>query len=112
MMPESRAKPFALSALVMLAIACALLVNFTACSGGRTDDERAAMKQITKLGGRVNFRTNGLEVDFKNTNITDADLQLLKHLPKLKEIRVGGTRVTEPGLEDLRKTFPELSIRR
>src|SRR4051812_6712928 len=63
MMPELRDKPFAPTALVMLAIACALLVNFTACSGGRTDEERDAMKQITKLGGRVNYRTNGLEVD-------------------------------------------------
>ena len=73
-------------------------------------DERDSVDKIAKLGGR--FRVDPekpnnpvIEVDLRNTGVTDADLQLLKDLPDLRVLILGGTqgtKVTDKGLEHLK----------
>jgi len=102
------------SSLTLLAffVGGALLLNLAGCHGGISEEERTAIKQVSKLGGQVNYRSNGLEVNFKNTNIEDADLAVVKHFHNLKEIRVSGTRVSDRAIEELKKTFPDLVVHR
>jgi len=107
-----RDRPQFTSMLLAMFVGGALLVSLAGCHGGINDEERAAIKQVSKLGGQVNYRSNGLEVSFKNTNIEDADLEVLKHFHNLKEIRVNGTRVSNQGIEELKKTFPDLVVHR
>ena len=46
-----------------------------------------------------------------NTQVTDAGLKHLKRLPNLKSIMVGANpRVTNEGLLDLKRTFPDLVV--
>jgi Leucine-rich repeat (LRR) protein len=73
-------------------------------------DERDSVDKIEKLGGafRVDPKKPNnpvIEVDLRNTGVTDADLQLLKDLPDLRVLILGGpqgTKVTDKGLEHLK----------
>jgi hypothetical protein len=98
--------------LLAIFVGGALLPSLVGCHGGISEEERAAIKQVTKLGGQVNYRSNGLEVSFKGTNIEDADLAVVKHFHNLKEIRVTGTRISNQAIEELKKTFPDLVVHR
>ncbi|MCP4175851.1 MAG: hypothetical protein GY758_34340, partial [Fuerstiella sp.] len=60
---------------------------------------------IKKLGGRVYLdRSSGevLQVDLSPTKITDAWLVHLKHLPKLRLLKLYNTQVTDAGLVHLK----------
>ena len=50
------------------------------------------------------------ELDLAYTNVTDAGLDQLKSLKSLRTLDLKGTRVTEPAVERLRRECPELSI--
>jgi Leucine-rich repeat (LRR) protein len=73
-------------------------------------DERDSVDKIEKLGGRFRVdpkKTNNpvIELDLSNTAVTDEDLQLLKDLPDLRVLILGGTqgtKVTDKGLEHLK----------
>jgi internalin A len=69
--------------------------------------EKRAVAIIEKLGGKVRGdvkRSNHpiIEVDLGLTNVTDADLQLLKDLPDLQVLDLHRTKVTDKGLEHLK----------
>ena len=73
-------------------------------------EERDSVAKIEKLGGtfRVDPKQPNnpvIEVDLSNTGGTDADLQLLKDLPDLRVLILGGpqgTKVTDKSLEHLK----------
>jgi hypothetical protein len=50
-------------------------------------------------------------LDLTGTQVTDAGMQHLKRLPKLRQLTIGKTRVTATGLEDLRQALPNCVIR-
>ena len=55
-------------------------------------------------------RPKGLLLD--NTKITDAGLAHLAGLPKLQFLGLGGTKVTDEGFKNLRKSLPKLEVAR
>ena len=79
-------------------------------AAAQSSDERDSVDKIEKLGGA--FRADPkkpnkpvIEVDLRDTRVTDADLQLLKDLPDLRVLILGGTqgtKVTDKGLEHLK----------
>ncbi len=60
------------------------------------------MTRISELGGRVNFKRGGYEVDLTQTPVEDNDLVHLKQIPNLKNVDLQGTRISDEGLEHLR----------
>ena len=56
---------------------------------------------ISELGGRVNFKRGGYEVDLTKTPVEDKDLAHLKQIPNLKNVDLQGTRITDAGLAHL-----------
>jgi Leucine-rich repeat (LRR) protein len=79
-------------------------------AAAQSSDERDSVDKIEKLGGafRVDPKKPNhpvIEVDLSNTGVTNADLQLLKDLPDLRVLILGGTqgtKVTDKGLEHLK----------
>ena len=54
-------------------------------------------------------RLRGLILD--NTNVTDAGLEHLKGLNRLRYLGLSGTQVTESGIQNLQKAIPDCQIR-
>ena len=44
--------------------------------------------------------------------VTDRGIASLPHLPNLKDIRLGGTGVTEQGVQELRRRYPGIEVNR
>src|SRR4051794_40698638 len=60
-----------------------------------------AVKRIEDLGGavrRVAPKDDALEVDFRNSTVTDAHLQYLQALKMVTVVRLRETRITDAGL--------------
>jgi hypothetical protein len=72
------------------------------CGAGVTEEQKAAMARISELGGRLNFKRGGYEVDLQKTPVEDKDLAHLKQIPNLKNLDLQGTRIGDAGLEHLK----------
>jgi hypothetical protein len=79
-----------------------MLAQGTGCGGGVPPEQKAAMARIAELGGRVNFKRGGYEVDLTQTPVENNDLAQLKQIPNLKNVDLQGTRVGDEGIEHLR----------
>lgn len=84
-----------------------------------TESELTELKSVclegTKItdGGLASFKKLiDLEdmLDLSDTQVTDAGLQQLTHLKKLKHIDLRGTLVTEEGKNALRRALPEVRV--
>ena len=70
-------------------------------------DENAALRAVKALGGRITVDAEqpGLPVvgvDFGKTEVTDADLKLLQAFKRLQSLNLSETKVTVPGLAELK----------
>jgi len=88
------------SPIVLVAVSL-LVGSWTGCGAGVTEEQKAAMARISELGGQVNFKRGGYEVDLKKTPVEDKDLAHLKQIPNLKNIDLQGTLVGDAGLEHI-----------
>jgi hypothetical protein len=66
-------------------------------------DQSEAVAAIKKLGGKVEVDEAAagkpvVKVDFQKAPVSDADLEHLKGLNKLQELRLSGTKITDHGL--------------
>ena len=86
--------------VVLLAI-FSLVGSWMGCGAGVSEEQKAAMARISELGGQVNFKRGGYEVDLKKTPVEDKDLAHLKQIPNLKNVDLQGTRISDAGLEHL-----------
>ncbi len=82
--------------------AFALVGSWMGCGAGVTEEQKAAMSRISELGGRVNFKRGGYEVDLQKTPVEDKDLAHLKQIPNLKNVDLQGTRIGDAGIEHLK----------
>ena len=69
-------------------------------------DEAAAVAAIQRLGGKVEFDTNGPDrrvqkVYLHQTRVRDDDLAVFEKLPKLQNVFLGKTDITDEGLKHL-----------
>ncbi len=87
---------------VVLLVVFSLVGSWLGCGAGVSEEQRAAMLRISELGGQVNFKRGGYEVDLKKTPVEDKDLAHLKQIPNLKNVDLQGTRIGDAGLEHLR----------
>jgi hypothetical protein len=77
----------------------------------QTQDQRSAVEQIQKLGGSVRYEhtvlpncfANVSDVDLSRTQITDADLEYLRPLTRLRRLELRHTQITDAGLANLRR---------
>jgi hypothetical protein len=79
-----------------------LASSWMGCGAGVTEEQKAAMARIAELGGQVNFKRGGYEVDLKKTPVEDKDLAHLKQIPNLKNLDLQGTRIGDAGIEHLK----------
>ena len=82
-------------------VAC-LCLAAAGCGSAITPEHTKAVAHMQELGGKVNLKRGGYEVDLRNTEVTDDDLADLKHIVNLKNVDLRGTLVTDAGLEHLR----------
>jgi hypothetical protein len=92
----ARRAPYLLVSLILLT------GSWLGCGAGVTEEQKAAMARISELGGQVNFKRGGYEVDLKKTPVEDKDLAHLKQIPNLKNVDLQGTRIGDGGLEHLK----------
>ena len=64
--------------------------------------QQAAVAEIEKLGGNCTGKPV-IAVSLYDTQITDADLEHLKGLPRLVNLQLDNTPITGPGLEHLKE---------
>ncbi len=79
-----------------------LFLTVGGCGQAVSPEQQQAITKIQDLGGRVNFKHGGYEVDLKGTPVEDPDLECLKHIAKLKNLDLEGTRVTDKAIPHLR----------
>ena len=102
-----------MSRVASTAVASALLTfGMLGCSGASV-----MVAAIEKLGGKVAVDDSSpdcpvVEVDFSGTQITDADLDVLKGLDRLEYLDLSDTRVTDAGLVKVKelKSLDTLSL--
>jgi len=70
-------------------------------AGSGSDEQKQAIMKLQDVGGRVNFKRGGYEVDLTNTGVADADLAPLSKIANLKNIDLQGTQVSDDGLVHL-----------
>lgn len=80
-----------------LLLACLL----SGCGAGISEEQKAAMQHLRDVGAKVNYSNGGYEVDFTGTQVEDADLAYLKHIPHVRNVNLQGTRVSDAGMEHL-----------
>src|SRR5690349_11388627 len=88
------------SRLTAIAAACLIMGG---CGKSRPAEQDAAIERIKSLGGRVGIdsQTPGLPVegvDFSKSHVADADLAELKLFPELRWLYLDDTPITDGGL--------------
>jgi len=85
-----------------LTLACLLAGLVAGCGNPMTPEQKAAFVKFQSMGGRVNFRSGGYEVDLTNISVSDEDLVHLQKISNLTTLKLSGTMITDAGLEHLR----------
>ena len=89
-------------------LGCLLVVGAVGCG---VDNPGA---ELEKLGAKIERSAQGdvLEVDLRDTQITDAALVHLGGLTSLEYLFLIGTQITEAGADELQKKLPRCQIGR
>src|SRR6185436_19155213 len=71
---------------------------------GFEHEERTAAAKVEKLGGKVEFNSEGevVKIDLNNAKITDADLAILDKFPGLQWLDLRITPITDEGVAHVR----------
>jgi len=71
---------------------------------GFEHEERTAAAKVEKLGGKVEFNSEGevVKIDLNNAKITDADLAMLDKFPGLQWLDLRITPITDEGIAHVR----------
>jgi hypothetical protein len=123
---------FSIRSLFALTIAVAIPCSWLAVEMKKAREQKEAVERITNMGGGVryarkadalgnglpgseppapawlqdllgvDFFTEVVQADFNSTGVTDAGLGPIEGLPQLRWLFLGGTRVTDAGLERIR----------
>ena len=103
---DYRRMPVALAGLLAMVIV-------SGC-GSTSPEHKQALAKIQDIGGRVNIKRGGYEVDFTRTTVENDDLAHLKQIANLKNIDLQGTRISDAGLLHLREitTLEIVDLRR
>jgi hypothetical protein len=80
-------------------LVCLCLLSFSHV--GAANDDGAS--SLASLGARLSKNPAGevIAVELSNAWLTDADVELLAHLPQLESINLAYTKITDLGLEHL-----------
>jgi hypothetical protein len=85
-----------------LALACLLAIGcVNGCGASVSEEQKAAIARIQDLGGRVNYKRGGYEVDLNRSSVENQDLAQLAKIPNLKTVTLDGTRISDEGLQHL-----------
>jgi hypothetical protein len=85
-----------------LTLACLLAGLVAGCGNPMTPEQKEAFVKFQSMGGRVNFRSGGYELDLTNSPVSDEDLVNLQKISNLTILKLAGTSITDAGLEHLR----------
>ncbi len=86
----------------LLTLACLLAGLVGGCGGPMTPEQKEAIAKFQAMGGIVNFKRGGYEVDLTKALVSDGDLVYLQKISNLKSVDLRGTLITDAGLEHLR----------
>jgi hypothetical protein len=105
---------FSLRSLMLATVVCAVVFGWLGKRVDETRREEVAVWNILKAAGDVEFHDidgpswltrhflRVSKVDFGRTQVTDADLEYLKELNRLRELRLDFNDVTGTGLRHLK----------
>jgi hypothetical protein len=71
------------------------------CGGTVSEEQKEAIAKIQDLGGRVNYKRGGYEVDLTKSSAENQDLAQLTKIPNLKTLALDSTRIDDEGLQHL-----------
>jgi hypothetical protein len=97
------------------ALACLLALGaFGGCGATVSAEQKEVIAKIQDLGGRVDYKRGGYEVDLTKSAVENQDLALLTKIPNLKILDLGGTRVSDEGMQHLYaiSSLEQVSVRR
>jgi hypothetical protein len=101
-MTDAMHSPRGLSgAALRLALVCSLCA-LPGCGGGASPEHTKAVARFQQLGGRVNLRDGGYEVDLAGTEVSDEDIAQLQHVDNLKAVDLRRTTITPKAIDYLR----------
>ncbi len=81
---------------------CFALLFLAGCGSPMTEQQKTAMAHFQDLGGRINSKRGGYEIDLTNTQVQNKDLALLKDIPNLITLDLSGTQINDDSLPYLR----------
>lgn len=96
MLPKSRRHVPWLVAVALFSLVLA------GCGAAASPEHTKAVAKFQNLGGRVNIRDGGFEIDLKGTLVEDDDLAELKNIDNLKAVDLRRTRITKAAFDYLR----------
>ena len=85
----------------LIVLACCFSAAVAVGCGGVSPEQKQALQRVQELGGRVNVKRGGYEVDLTKSPVEDKDLVVLKDISNIKTLNLSGTRVTDAGLAHL-----------
>lgn len=86
----------------LLVLACFATSLVFGCGNPITPEQREAFAKYQALGGRVNFRSGGYEIDLSNSQVTDEDLGYLEQIANVTSVDLRSTKVSDAALKYLR----------
>ena len=97
----SRILPRRRSLLLLGCLCAGLAVGGCGGASSGSEEQKQAIMKLQDVGGRVNFKRGGYQVDLTGTGVGDADLASLSKISNLKNVDLQGTQVSDEGLVHL-----------
>ncbi len=95
------------SLLLAGCLCAALALSGCGGAGAGSEEQKQAIVKLQDVGGRVNLKRGGYEVDLTGTGVEDADLAPLRNISNLKNVDLQGTQISDAGLVHL-QSIPTL----
>jgi hypothetical protein len=91
-----------------------LLACLAGCGGTGSPEQKQALAKVQQLGGKVNFKRGGYEVDLSRAAIGPGDLAELKHIANLKNVVLQSTPINDTAIPHLQgiTTLEYIDLRR
>ncbi len=101
---------------LLVAFALVVFVHVQTPAARANEAEDKVIDWVKQLDGRIKRDDQPgkpvVEVRVHRKQVTDADLKQLAVFKKLTQLDLGGTKVTEAAVNELRKALPQCSVTR
>lgn len=87
--------------LTLLAVLALVAAPLSGCGGAMSEEQKDAMRHVQSLGGKINLKSGGYEIDLSRTAVADADLAYIPKIANVKIVAISETQISDAGLAHL-----------